>query len=59
MNLFLDGEKYQVDEVELKLKVEDLMQMVIGYGAYVSQGNKQHDIDMFVDHMLTFGGGAS
>lgn len=39
------------------MKVEDLMQMLIGYGAYVSQANKQHYIDMFVDHMLTFGGG--
>jgi hypothetical protein len=48
----LEGESYSVDSVELKVKLEDVIQMAISYGEYLSPDDREGYVDLFLEHLL-------
>lgn len=48
---------YKVDAVELKVKVEDVVQMAIAFGEYLSAHDREGYISRFLDHVVVSGKG--
>jgi hypothetical protein len=48
---------YTVDSIELKVKVEDVVQMAIAFGEYLSASDRETYINRFLDHVITSGKG--
>lgn len=38
--------------IELKVKLEDLTQMLVSYGEYLSQSDREGYINLFLDHVI-------
>lgn len=49
---------YTVDSVELKVKVEDVVQMAIAFGEYLSVNDRETYINRFLDHVISSGKGS-
>jgi hypothetical protein len=47
-----EGESYTVDAVELKVKLEDVAQMLTSYGEYLSPDHRDGYIELFLEHIL-------
>jgi hypothetical protein len=47
-----EGDAYTVDETELKVKVLDMVAMVISFGEYLQQSNREDYIERFIDHIV-------
>lgn len=48
---------YTVDSVELKVKVEDVVQMAVAFGEYLSLNDREAYINRFLDHVVSSGKG--
>jgi hypothetical protein len=47
-----EGESYSIDTVELKVKLEDVAQMTISYGEYLSPDDREGYVELFLEHIL-------
>jgi hypothetical protein len=50
-------DSYSVDAVELKVKIEDIVQMVVAFGEYLGVNDRDTYINRFLDHVITSGKG--
>ena len=50
-------DSYTVDSVELKVKIEDIIQMVIAFGEYLNASDRETYINRFLDHVVSGGKG--
>ena len=48
---------YTVDSVELKVKIEDVVQMAVSFGEYLSVNDRETYMNRFLDHVISSGKG--